>query len=273
MQTVTPEAEAYQYIIDLIYERCRIWLHSGKESLIRARLGKRLRAHGFSTLTEYCDFLRTQADEEEFTSVVDALTTNFTNFLREEDHFQFLVRQAIPEVLPPGERRFRVWSAACSSGEEPYSIAFYLSEHFPPGQGWQWQITASDISTQMLEAARQGVYSEERVRSIPPEWLRRYFQKGVGKWAGHYRVKRPLARHVEFRSINLIEPYEHKHCYETIFCRNVMIYFDRPTQEQLVNQLCRFLVPQGYLLIGHSESLNGLRVPLRCLRPSIYQKV
>ena len=273
MQAITLEAEAFKYIIDLIYERCRIWLYSGKESLIRARLGKLMRAQGFRTLAEYCDFLRTRADEDEFTRVVDALTTNFTSFLREEDHFQFLVSQAIPQVLPSGKRSFRAWSAACSSGEEPYTMAFYLSEHFPPSQGWQWQITASDISTKVLHAARQGVYTDERVRCIPPEWLRRYFQKGVGKWAGHYRIKPSLARHVEFHQINLIESYEHRHVYETIFCRNVMIYFDRATQEQLINQLCRFLVPRGYLLIGHSESLAGLRAPLRCLRPSLYQKV
>ena len=273
MNATAQEAEAYEYIISLIYERCRIKLHDGKEQLIRARLGKRMRHHGIETLADYCDFLRTQADEGEFTLVVDALTTNFTNFLREEDHFQFMVRQALPAVLPKGQRRFQVWSAASSSGEEPYTIAMYLAEQFPVSERWDWHITGSDISTKVLAAAQRGVYAEERVRTIPPEWLRKYFQKGVGKWTGHYRVKPSLSERVTFRQINLIESYQHRQPFELIFCRNVMIYFDRPTQEQLVNRLCQFLVPQGHLFIGHSESLTGLKVPLRCVRPSIYQRV
>ena len=273
MNAAAQEAEAYEYIIDLIYERCRIKLHDGKEHLIKARLGKRMRHHGLETLADYCDFLRTQADEDEFTLVVDALTTNFTNFLREEDHFQFMVQQALPLVLHKGQRRFQVWSAACSSGEEPYTMAMYLAEHFPPAQCWDWRITGSDISTKVLAAAQRGVYAEERVRAIPQEWLRKYFQKGVGQWAGHYRVKPSLCERVTFRQVNLIESYQHSQPFELVFCRNVMIYFDRPTQEQLVNRLCQFLVPQGHLLIGHSESLTGLKVPLRCVRPSIYQRV
>ena len=124
----------------------------------------------------------------------------------------------------------------------------------------------------MLGKARQGVYAQEQVRGLSQAWLRKYFQKGIGKWEGHYRVKGSLADRVEFLQLNLIESYHHAEPFQIIFCRNVMIYFDRPTQEQLVNRLCRFLVPRGYLIIGHSESLNGLKVPLRCLRPSIYQK-
>jgi chemotaxis protein methyltransferase CheR len=273
MKAITRETEAYRYVIDLIYERCRIKLHDGKEQLIKARLGKRLRHHGCATLVEYCNFLRARAGEDEFTLVVDSLTTNFTNFLREEDHFQFMVQQALPGVLAKCQRRFNVWSAASSSGEEPLTIAMYLAEHFPLTQHWDWRIAASDISTKMLAVARRGVYSEDRINKIPNAWLRKYFQAGVGQWAGHYRVKSDLAERITFRQVNLIERYEHKHPFEVIFCRNVMIYFDRPTQEQLVNRLCRFLVPHGFLFVGHSESLNGLNVPLRCVQPSIYQRV
>jgi chemotaxis protein methyltransferase CheR len=272
MNAATAEAKACQYIIEFIYERCRIRLHSGKEALIKARLGKRIRLHGCADLAEYCELLRTRRDEEEFTQVINALTTNFTNFLREESHFKFLVQEALPALLRPGEKRFQVWSAASSSGEEPYSIGFYLAEHYAPSAGWNWRITASDISTKVLEKARLGLYAEDRVDALPREWLRRYFQKGVGRWTGHYRVKADISERVDFRQINLIEDYSHAQPFEVIFCRNVMIYFDRQTQEQLVNQLCRFLAPKGYLLIGHSESLNGLKVPLRCLRPSIYQR-
>ena len=269
---MTHEAEAYEYIIALIHQRCGIKLHDGKEQLIKARLGKRLRHYGMETLADYCRFLRTGADEEEFTLVVNALTTNFTNFLREEDHFHFMVQKALPTILPKCQRRFQVWSAASSTGEEPYTIAMYLAEHFPVAQQWDWRVTGSDISTRVLAAAQRAVYPEERVQTIPTEWLRKYFQKGLGKWAGQYRVKPELSERVTFLQLNLIESYQHRRPFELIFCRNVMIYFDRPTQESLVNRLCQFLVPQGHLLIGHSESLTGLKVPLRCVRPSIYQR-
>lgn len=269
---MTSEAGACEYIINLIYDRCRIRLHNGKEALIKARLGKRMRHHGFADLLQYCDYLQAHADEKEFTFVVDALTTNFTNFLREEDHFQYLVEQALPSVIPKGQRRFNIWSAASSSGEEPYTIAMYLAEHFPLGLQWDWRITASDISTKVLAKARLGVYAAERISKIPNDWLRKYFQKGVGEWEGHYRIQRRLAERVTFQQINLIENYNHAQPFEVIFCRNVMIYFDRATQEKLVQHLCRFLAPGGYLIIGHSESLNGLKLPLRCVKPSIYKR-
>ncbi len=266
------EARACRFIADLIYERCRIRLHDGKDALIKARLGKRMRKHGFAELADYCEFLRTQPDDEEMTCVVDALTTNFTNFLREPDHFTFLVDQVLPSIVPPGRKKFDIWCAASSSGEEPYSIALYLAERYPPASGWDWRITASDISTRVLDQARLGVYPAERLHSIPRDWVRKYFQKGVGKWEGRCRIKPEIAERISFCRINLIEAYTHTQPFEIIFCRNVLIYFDRPTQEQLVRRLSENLVPNGYLLIGHSESLNGMNLPLRCLRPSVYQR-
>lgn len=272
MNAAAAEAKACQYIIEFIYDRCRIRLHEGKEALIKARLGKRIRLLGFAGLTQYCDFLRTGADEDELTKVVDALTTNFTNFLREEEHFKYLVNTALPALLTDGRKKFEIWSAASSSGEEPYSLGFYLSENYPTASGWDWRITGSDISTKVLAKAEGARYAQDRISTVPREWQRKYFQKGVGQWAGEYRVKPAIIGRVSFRQINLIEDYRHARPFEVIFCRNVMIYFDRHTQEQLVNQLCRFLIPGGWLFIGHSESLNGLNAPLRCLQPSIYQR-
>lgn len=273
MTTMKAESEAYRYIIELVHHRCGIRLHQGKEALIKARLGKRLRHFSFASLAAYCDFLQSGGNnEEELELMTEALTTNFTGFLREESHFKFMVDQGLPALLAPGSSKIRVWSAASSTGEEPYSIAFYLGDRHPPEEGWDWRITASDISTKVLGKARQAIYAQERVQGLPREWLRKYFQKGTGPWEGHYRIKSSLAERVTFQQINLIEPYCHAEPFQIIFCRNVMIYFDRSTQEQLVKQLCRFLVPNGYLLIGHSESLNGLNLPLRCLRPSIYQR-
>ncbi len=273
LQTADRDSEACRYIIGLIYERCRINLRRGKEELIKARLGKRMREQGFGSLTEYCDYLRRAADEDEFVAVVDSLTTNFTNFLREEEHFRFMVREGLPAALPKGRRRFQIWSAACSSGEEVYSIAMYLAEHYPLIQGWDWRVTGSDISTRVLAVAQRGVYSGERLQMVPSEWLPRYFQKGVGTWEGQYRVKPGLSAQTAWRRINLVEAYDHSQPFEVIFCRNVMIYFDRATQEQFIKRLCHFLAPGGFLFIGHSESLSGIDAPVQCLRPSIYRRL
>lgn len=266
------ESEALDFISALIYDRCRIRLGQGKHPLIKARLGKRLRHHGIPSIPEYCHFLRSPAGEEELACVVDALTTNFTHFMREPDHFDFLLQTIVPAFAGRGGGPFQVWSAACSSGEEPYTIAFHLAEHARAVPAFDWRVAASDVSTRVLEKARAAVYDEERLASLPREWLPRYFQKGVGKWAGHFRVKRAIAERVGIEQINLIEDYSHSRPFHAIFCRNVMIYFDRETQQSLVARLSRFLVSGGYLIVGHSESLNGLQVPLRCLRPSIYRK-
>lgn len=267
-----PKAVAYQFIIKLVYERSGILLHQGKEALIRSRLGKRMRQLGIAELPQYCELVRDSRDEDEIRLVIEALTTHFTTFLREESHFRFLVEQALPALLPPGVKRFHLWCAACASGEEPYTLAIYLAEFFPPADGWDWRITASDISSKVLDQARSGIYAEERVRTVRPEWLRRYFKRGVGEWQGHYRVKPCLAERVEFREINLIGSYRHGQPFQIIFCRNMMIYLDRPTQARMLAHLCSFLVPFGYLFVGHSESLSGLAAPVSCLEPSIYQK-
>jgi chemotaxis protein methyltransferase CheR len=215
--------------------------------------------------------LKYEADEEEITHVVDALTTNFTHFLREESHFQFLVKQALPSLLKPGQKQFRIWSAACATGEEPYSLAIYLAEHYPIIEGWDWQIMATDISTKALDAARTAIYSASKLDSLPSEWIRKYFQRGHNEWEGHCRVKQALTSRITFKHLNLLGDYRLSETFEVIFCRNVMIYFDRLTQQQLVSHLGTHLVSSGYLLVGHSESLNGLTLPFKCVKPSIYQ--
>lgn len=272
MAAAAHEEADFQFVISLVYQRSRIRLHDGKHALIRARLGKRMRHHGFESFHRYCEFLRRDGTEEEITHVVDALTTNFTGFLREPDHFEFLVKDALPALLQGGPRRFRIWSSACATGEEPYSMAFYLAEHFPVAAGWDWQIDATDISTRALDAATRAIYSEERVTGLPVKWLHRYFQRGHGDNAGQVRLKSWVRERVRFQQLNLLSDFRFNHAYETIFCRNVMIYFDRDTQRQLVEHLRSHLAPRGYLITGHSESLNGIASGLRCLRPSIYQK-
>jgi chemotaxis protein methyltransferase CheR len=147
----------------------------------------------------------------------------------------------------------------------------HLAELFPAESGGDWLVAASDISTKVLRKARLGIYAQELVKDLPAAWLQKYFQKGIGRWEGQCRIKPGLAKHVHFQQLNLMGEFAHPHLFPVIFLRNVMIYFDRAAQEQMVNRVCRYLAPQGYLLIGHSETLSGLNVPLRFLRPSIYQ--
>ncbi len=264
----------FDFIRGLVYERSRINLGPDKRQLVSARLGKRLRATNVPTLTEYCRLLRAPGAEHELGHLIDAISTNHTFFFREMAHFDFLRATAVPELLERAraERwsRLRVWSAACSSGEEPFSIAMTLADCLPASQ---WQIDATDISRRILAKASAGIYNQETVSRLPAETIRAHFQRGFGPQEGHYRVKAALRENVHFHHLNLLEgqpPFTEP--FHVIFCRNVMIYFDRPTQEELIERLARRLVPGGYLMVGHSESLTHLRQPLQVVRPAVYRK-
>ena len=166
-----------------------------------------------------------------------------------------------------------MWSAASSSGEEPYTLAVVLAEYFRSDSGGDWSVLATDISTRMLRKGEEAVYRVERLKLPNPDMLRRYFQKGVGTWEGHFRVKDTLRKRVQFKRLNLIEwPYPMTEQFDAVFCRNVMIYFDRGTQEQLIPRLAQQIRPGGHLFVGHSESLVGIDHGLKCLRPSVYLK-
>jgi len=268
----------YEFIRELVYSHSRINLGPDKKELVSARLGKRLRATNITSISDYCRFLQAkEGGEEELAHLIDAISTNHTYFFREHEHFDFLTNIALPEMTKrrATERwpRCNVWSAASSSGEEPYSIAIAMSQFFGPGTNWPWRIEATDISHRILQKARVGIYKEETVKKVPPSLLKTYFQKGFGPQDGNYRVKPSLLECVTFRQLNLLEgAFPFNEPFQVIFCRNVMIYFDRPTQTELVNKLAKQLVPGGYLLVGHSESLSGIKHPLHMLKPAIYQK-
>lgn len=267
----------YQFIREIVYSHSRINLGPDKQELVSARLGKRLRATGKATITDYCDLLRTPAGSEELGNLIDVISTNHTYFFREEGHFEALRDIILPDLIRRRERNaaspLRVWSAACSSGEEPYSIAIALEEYFaanPPA--WQRQIEATDISTRILAKAQAAIYPAETVSRMSPAMVKAYFQTGYSEQAGLYRVKPTLRSLVRFRQLNLLEgalPFNEP--FQIIFCRNVMIYFDRPTQEELVQRLKSKLVPGGYLMVGHSESLTGINHGLKMIRPATYQ--
>jgi chemotaxis protein methyltransferase CheR len=266
----------FEFIRTLVYEHSRINLGPDKRELVSARLGKRLRATRLSTLSDYCELLQGPQCEDELSHLIDAISTNHTFFFREGSHFEFVRNQIVPEMLQRQrtERwsRFYAWSAACSSGEEPYSLAITLTESLQ-GTGWPWQIESTDISHRILEKAQAAIYRDEIIAKLPPACAKTYFQRGVGPQEGNYRVKASLRQNVRFHQLNLLEgapPFQD--LFHVIFCRNVMIYFDRPTQEELVNKLARRLVPGGYLLVGHSESLTGIKHPLQLVRPAVYRR-
>ncbi len=268
--------EDYEFIRTLVYDFSRINLGPDKQELVAARIGKRLRALNLPNISAYCEMLRRPDGAEELSNLIDVISTNHTFFFREPAHFDYLEKHAIPEFLheksPHARSTFRIWSSASSSGEEVYSIAILLSEIGLHRPGWRWQLEATDISTRILKRAKEAIYPSESVSKVKPELIKKYFQKGLGPQDGNYRVKPDLSNKVTFRHLNLLGPaYPFTDPFHVIFCRNVMIYFDRPTQEELVRRLSERLVPGGYLMVGHSESLTGIHHRLRMIKPAIYQ--
>jgi chemotaxis protein methyltransferase CheR len=243
-------------------------IKDGKEALVSARLNRRMRAVGVKEVRQYLSLVHGDTTGHELLQLVDALTTNFTSFRREAAHFELLKTRIVNEL--PRTAEIRIWSAGCSSGEEPYSILFELLEELGTGAASRIKIIASDISGKVLEQAKRAVYPLEKMSEMPVTW-RRYLEKGSGEWAGHFRIAASWRNLIDFRRINLMEPLGQSGHFHVIFCRNVMIYFDRPTQEDLVGRFADCLVPGGWLLIGHSEGLSGLHSGLRYIQPATYR--
>jgi chemotaxis protein methyltransferase CheR len=239
---------------ELVYRECGINLHEGKQQLLQARLSKRLRKTGIARVEDYLQVLASDGDER--IRFIDAISTNHTYFFREDQHFALL-----------DARHRRIWCAACSSGEEPYSIAIHCLE-----QGLRPAILATDISTAVLKIGESGVYPLEKARRIPPAALKKYFKKGHGSWEGYIRLKDDIRRMVTFRRFNLLTDAPPPGEFDLIFCRNVMIYFDGPVKEAVVDRLSRCLKPHGHFIIGGAESLNNVKHRLHYVRPSIYCK-
>ncbi|HPA14979.1 MAG TPA: protein-glutamate O-methyltransferase CheR [Desulfobacterales bacterium] len=238
----------------LIYHSCGISLHDGKLSLLQARLAKRLRSTGIDSVDEYLKLL--ESDEQELINFLDVISTNHTYFFRENHHFECLCGDHL-----------NIWCAASSSGEEPYLVAIHCLE-----KGFRPSILATDISTKVLQIGERGIYPIEKAKSLPTHILKRYFQKGHGQWEGHVSVKDDIKRMVTFKRFNLLGDMPHDKTFDVIFCRNVLIYFDRTTREQVINKLYNVLRCNGFLIIGGAESLTNIKHRYKYIRPSIYQK-
>lgn len=259
-------------VIELVYRKSGITLHDGKRALVTARLQKRLKAIGVRTYSEYLAYLDRDASGGELVMLLDAISTNHTSFFREPQHFDFLRDRVVPDLVAAKRPSIEVWSAACSSGEEPFTLAMVLEEALPEADQRGVRILASDLSTKVLGTARSGVYKLERVRDIAPPLLRKYFEKGMGPQEGLARVKAAVRQRIRFEQLNLLEIGDLGTRFSVIFCRNVMIYFDRSVQQRVVSMLERHLLPGGYLFISHSESLNGISHGLRWVAPAVYRR-
>jgi len=260
--------QEYSFICSLVYDHSRIKLGEHKRELVMARLGKRLRKLGFKTYGEYCHLLKSAAGADEMGDLIDAISTNHTFFFRENEHFDFM-KSVILSAKPPS---LKIWSAACSSGEEAYSTAIVLAEHYGTGSS-AWSIDCTDISHKILKKAADGIFADERLQPVPPALIKKYFREGAGDSSGLYQAREEIKQHISFRHMNLLGGrYPFSGPYDIIFCRNVMIYFDKPTQNELIQKMTPLLKPKGWLFIGHAESLSGTTHDLKMVKPAIYQK-
>ena len=241
-----------------------------KKDMIASRLDRALRRLNLPSYDAYYSYLRSDMSGLAIREFIDALATNHTNFLREPDHFAFL-RERFSRISFRG-RPIRLWSAACSTGEEPYSIAMTMldlrRQDLVPG----FQVLASDISTRALAVADAGVYPRDRLRDVPLPWVSEFFDVGVGRWNGSLRVKKTVRDTIRFERFNLLDSAVEFGTFDVIFCRNVMLYFNRATQEKIVNRIAERLIPGGYLFTGHTESLLAVRHSLNYLQPAVYQR-
>ena len=264
----------------LIYAQSGIQITPKKKSMIEARLRKRLRVLEFKAFNEYLDYLfSSKGMKSELVNMIDVVTTNKTDFFREPAHFDFMTRTILPHLALVKKigftgRPFRVWSAGCSSGEEPYTIAMVLNEFAEENPGFDFEIVGTDLSTIVLDKCRQAIYKEEKVEPVPLVLKKKYLLRSRNKDEKTVRICSDLRSKVRFEHLNFMDDKFHfERPFDLIFCRNVIIYFDRPTQQTLLNKFMHHLNDESYLLMGHSETLHGMGLPLKQLLPATYQRI
>jgi chemotaxis protein methyltransferase CheR len=260
----------------LIYAEAGIFLSQAKRALLIARLSGRLRALKLSSFGAYYRVVAKDGDAEERQRMLDCVATNETHFFREPKHFEFLEKKVVPAWIDLAERgkrarRVRVWSAACSTGEEPFSIAMVLLHHLPPSAGWSVEVIATDLSTRVLERAKKAEYSIDKASEIPTHYLKEFMLKGTGNQEGKMKADDPLRAVVRFQWINLnAEAYPVQGRFDLIFCRNVLIYFNAQSRKRTIDRLIGHLAPDGFFFVGHAESLHGVTTEVRSVIPTVY---
>lgn len=261
----------------LIYTRSGITLGSDKKTMLELRLKPRLRLLEMESYDEYCAYLfAPEGQAEELIHLLDAITTNKTDFFREPGHFDYLVKKALPEIVARNQsnRPLVAWSAGCSTGEEPYTLAMVLEEYGLSHLGFRFKIMATDLCTTVLEKAQLAIFKSNLADPVPPELRRKYFMRSRDRDSDLLRIVPELRQHIEFRRLNFMDSdYGLSEKVDFLFCRNVIIYFDRSTQEQILRKLASNLAPGGYAFLGHSETVHGLDVPLEPVAPALYRKI
>ncbi len=265
----------FDFLRKISNARTGIVVTDDKFDMFYARLSRRVRKLGFSSFSQYCDFVASDRAGDEILELINAVTTNLTAFFRENHHFEFLSKTVLPKLLKENrdEKKIRIWSAGCSTGEEPYSLAITLKESLPANLHWDIEILATDIDSNVLAKASKGIYAEDRVKDMNSKILRSWFMKGKGSNAGFVRVKPEIRSLINFGQLNLMENWSVGDIKDVIFCRNVVIYFDRESKTRLVNRYADNLKDGGYLFIGHSESLYKITDRFELIGNTIYQKV
>jgi chemotaxis protein methyltransferase CheR len=265
----------FSRLAQFIQDYAGIKMPPTKKTMVEGRLRRRAAANGFATLTDYCRHLFDHDGmDAESIHLIDAVTTNKTEFFREPDHFRFLADVAVPELLAQRRRReFKVWSAASSIGAEPYTLAMVLADLQQSLGAFAFSVFATDISTRVLEIAVRGIFAEQMIAPVPMEMRRRYLLRSKDPAQALVRIAPELRRHVQFGRLNLMDSsYPLDRDMDVIFCRNILIYFDKPTQQAVLERLCDHLRPGGYLFLGHSESLAGLGLPLKPAGTTVFRR-
>jgi chemotaxis protein methyltransferase CheR len=272
----TLSEQDFNRISEIIYEHCGINLHEGKKELVRARLAKQLRLGRFKTFEDYLLHVFNDPTGRSFSELVDSLSTNLTSFFREDQHFEYLREEFLPRLVAKKRSRtdfrIRAWSAGCSSGEEPYSLAITLLEAVQGQGSWDVKVLGTDLSTRMLELARAGCYEPQRVAPVPALLKQKYLSPVLVHGEKCYEAGSELKKTVILKYVNLMQDWPLRGPIDFIFCRNVMIYFDKPTQQRLVQRFYDLLDDGGGLFTGHSESLTGIVHRFKYVRPTIYMK-
>jgi len=267
----------FRYLASLVYERSGIVLAAHKQDMVYARLARRLRSLGLSSFQQYCELIQSEDGASEIGSLINAITTNLTRFFREIHHFEHLREVVLKEsslhAAQSGQRRLRIWSAGCSSGEEPYSIAMMLMEGLPGLERWDARILATDLDTSMVEKAATGCYPESALHNVPRTMQLRYFETDTSEYDTEWTVASAVRRLITFKQLNLLGAWPMSGKFDAIFCRNVMIYFDAATKAKLVSRFAGLLKPRGWLYVGHSESLLDNQSSFELKGRTIYQMV
>ncbi len=269
-------SQDFRRLCSLIYEESGIHLNSDKKTMLELRIKRRVRSLHLNSYVEYCEYLfGAQGQKDEIVHLLDVVSTNKTDFFREPDHFEFLSQKALPDLMArnPDGRPLLIWSAGCSTGEEPYTLAIVLTEWAIANPGFRFSVLATDISNTVLAKAARGVFTAEVLRPVSAELRRKYFMRSRDPDSKFLRVVPELRQHVAFRRLNFMDAdFGLSQKVDAFFCRNVIIYFDRPTQERIMQKLSNQLLPGGYAFVGHSETLHNMDLPLVAVAPSLYRK-